>query len=198
MAVLRHVVLVTGLVPTRALRELTSHRFKVKSEVKISKNAVIGFGAVVALGASFYIALQNMKSDEDAAMGRDQTKAYFTVDDGKTLFVDDVAKIPPFEAKGGQAVRAFVYTTDKGKTQWVQYLRKFDEQAKRDIEMLQKVNEGRPGNKRSSTGFTLGFVKRPGAAEWTREGTQASAEITQPAPPKGMPAGEVEQKLPPE
>ena len=43
------------------------------------------------------------------------TKAYFTIDDGKTWFSDDINKVPPFDKDGKQAVKAYVYECPGGK-----------------------------------------------------------------------------------
>lgn len=50
------------------------------------------------------------------------TKGYFTVDDGKTVFVDELGRFAPFKTPQGIAVRAFVFSCDKGKTRFVAYL----------------------------------------------------------------------------
>src|SRR5215210_5554852 len=46
-------------------------------------------------------------------------KSYYTIDDGKTYFVDASNKIPPFMHEGKEAVRAHVFTCDNGKTKFV-------------------------------------------------------------------------------
>ena len=58
-------------------------------------------------------------------------QGWFTTDDGATLFKDNVARVPPFDHGGHEAVGEVVYTADGGKHQWVQYLTKFDSTGRR-------------------------------------------------------------------
>lgn len=55
------------------------------------------------------------------------TKAFYTVDDGQNLFKDDVNRVTPFDHEGKQAVKAYVYTCDGGKTRFVAYLERMPE-----------------------------------------------------------------------
>ena len=64
------------------------------------------------------------------------TKAFYTIDDGKTLFVEDINKIPPFPKDGKQAVKANVFSCDDGKTRFVGYLEMYTPQ---DKAMLEKA-----------------------------------------------------------
>jgi hypothetical protein len=90
-----------------------------------------------------------------------QQEAFFTVDDGKTLFVDDVSKIPPFSKDGQDAVRAIVYTNDDGKSQWVGYLQEYTDEDKKTLETNPKSY---------LTGVPIvPLVKKPGAAKWTSQ-----------------------------
>src|SRR5688500_13766950 len=50
---------------------------------------------------------------------------WFTTDDGKTLFTDNARKLPPFDHYGKPAYRAYVYTCDGGKTQFVAFLERY-------------------------------------------------------------------------
>lgn len=90
--------------------------------------------------------------------------AWYTVDDGRTRFADDVERNPPFEHDGKQAVRLHLFSCDGGKTTFVGYLQKFPEETLRkyrdkgvdpaNVEDEELVAEG-------------GWVyKRPGDAAW--------------------------------
>lgn len=74
--------------------------------------------AVLILGAGVYL-LAFMRQEAAPRYG---SVAYYTDDDGKTYFEDDIRKIAPFDHKGKQAYRAHVYTCDGGKTKWVAYM----------------------------------------------------------------------------
>jgi hypothetical protein len=52
------------------------------------------------------------------------TKAWFTIDDGKTWFVDDISKPSPYEYNGKAVYRVFVFTCDGGKTTFAAYLQR--------------------------------------------------------------------------
>ena len=52
------------------------------------------------------------------------TKAYFTIDDGQSVFEDDMQKSAPFEHNGAQAVQAHMFSCDNGRTKFVGFLEK--------------------------------------------------------------------------
>jgi hypothetical protein len=88
-------------------------------------------------------------------------QAFYTVDEGKTLFVNDLSRIPPFSKDGQEAVRAAVYTDDGVKTQWVAYLQKYSDDDKNTLETNPKSY---------LTGVPiLPLVKKPGAQVWTSQ-----------------------------
>jgi hypothetical protein len=49
---------------------------------------------------------------------------YFTVDDGKTFFVDNASNVAPFDYNGQQAVRAYVYKC--GSQKFVGYMERYN------------------------------------------------------------------------
>jgi hypothetical protein len=63
------------------------------------------------------------------------TKAYYTVDDGRTWFVDQAERIPPFDHEGRPAVRAQLFSCDHERTVFVGYLQKVPE------DVLQKYRD---------------------------------------------------------
>jgi len=113
------------------------------------------------------------------------TKAFFTTDDGKTLFVDDVTKIPPFDHNGQQAVRAMVYTTDGGKDQWVQYLVKASDSEKQQLE------KAGSDAAQALVVMDLGMVKPPGGKTWLGPSDQYRNFVTVPRIPPGIPQGPI-------
>jgi hypothetical protein len=92
--------------------------------------------------------------------GQVSSRAFFTVDDGQTLFIDNVRRIPPFDHEGKPAYRAYVYTCDGGKTQWVAFLERYTPAAKQRLE-----NPGQAAGPMSLMGSGR-QLKKPGAAEW--------------------------------
>jgi len=104
------------------------------------------------------------------------SKAFFTIDDGKTWFPDDAAKLPPFDKDGKQAVRAYVFQSSNGK-QFVNHLERFKPEAKRALEDAGKSDpnpkaSGPPKNLAALQGAYTGGreVKRPGDAKWVGTG----------------------------
>ena len=87
-------------------------------------------------------------------------QSYYTVDDGKTYFVDASNKIPPFAKDGKEAVRAHFFTCDGGKTSFVGYLEKYDPQTKK---MMEDALSGKapPAAYAGYTGQAM--VKKPNA-----------------------------------
>jgi hypothetical protein len=57
---------------------------------------------------------------------------FYSDDDGRTWFVDDASKVPPFEHRGKQAVRAFVFRCKDG-VPFVDYLSRYSDAAKAKI-----------------------------------------------------------------
>lgn len=128
--------------------------------------AIVLFMVVVALAASAWTL---WSQNSQAGAPKPPTVGYFTVDDGKTWFVDDLHKLPPFEKDGKEAVRAHIFTC--GNTRICGYLERYTERAKILIE------EGRrrpivPGHPQAPNGELVAMaqgaleVKRPGDETW--------------------------------
>jgi hypothetical protein len=104
-------------------------------------------------------------------------KGYFTTDDGATYFPDSLAKLPPFDHDGKEAVRAFVVSSDGGAHQWVAYLGKYAPKEREAIES---------GDSKADRRNML--VKAPGSQEWIPLSSPDFVKIIAPAPP-GMGTG---------
>jgi hypothetical protein len=111
---------------------------------------------------------------------------FYTTDDGATLFSDDSGKVPPFDHGGQQAVRAFVFTCDNGQHQFVQYLEKYSDQMKQQLE-TSPHEFGMIAN---------GLIKRPGDAKWISESDPKAHAILQPKCPDGNNTGTYRQVYP--
>jgi len=111
--------------------------------------------------------------------------AFYTADDGATLFVDSMFKVPPIDHDGTKAVRARVFSCDGGKTQWIQFLEKYSDEDKRLL-------EGTDAPSRS----TFCLVKRPGDHDWARETDPKGLAIMNPTPPNGSANGPVTPVMP--
>ena len=129
----------------------------------VNQNRALSIGAVIAFVALAFLFLW-WQWDGGEQSANAQSKAFFSDDDGKTWFIDDIRKIPPFQHNGKPADRAYVFTCDGGKTKWVGYLERFTPAAKEQMEDADKRRSsmlmgplGPPGRQ----------LKTPGAADWT-------------------------------
>src|SRR5688500_18453397 len=96
-------------------------------------------------------------------------KAFYTIDDGATYFVDDIAKLAPFQKDGKEAVRAHVFECD-GK-QIVGYLEKYTSQAKIQIEKAATGTGDRAAWTRMEIEENGRLVKKPKGARWVPSNT---------------------------
>jgi hypothetical protein len=95
------------------------------------------FLALVAAGVSIAYTLLGNR-----AVGPSD-KAFYTVDDGATWFVDSRTRIPPFTHDGKEAVRVYIYSTDGGKTTFPVYLLRYNKDAKAKLDAeIQKAPPG--------------------------------------------------------
>jgi hypothetical protein len=111
-------------------------------------------------------------------------KAFFTVDDGKTWFADDIHKLSPFDHNGKIAYRCYVYSTEDGKTRFVSHLERYSDDAK-------KVKQQLDGGAKSLDPISMQAlmngteVKRPGTGDtgWISTRDPRSSETMSPRYP---------------
>jgi hypothetical protein len=117
------------------------------------------------------------------------TKEFFSVDDGKSWFVDDAGKLPPFDYQGKPAYRVRVYRCPHGK-EFVSHLERYsDADAKRMKQLIDDEKTRSMEFIQLESGFE---VKKPGAKEWMKLTQQVSARadaIRAPKCPEGSSAG---------
>ena len=98
----------------------------------------------------------------------DTSRAFFTVDDGKTWFVDSSSNIPPYQKDGKTAYRCSVY--DCNGRQFVLEMQRYDEKSAKLLRDAQSAATGDGPSRKSamaSASAQLGLqVKSPGDAEW--------------------------------
>jgi hypothetical protein len=155
----------------------------------LSKNQPLAIGiiSVVIIGAIASIVWQ-AKSTEGKSAG-----AYFTVDDGKSLFVDKNTQMAPFTKDGKQAVRAHVFKC--GGKEVVGYLSRLTADS---IQVLEEAKAARgtgkpPKNvyKLASIGTSGTEVKKPGDPNWVTVASPTSGKIIGFRCPEGGSAQEV-------
>ena len=96
------------------------------------------------------------------------TQAYYTIDDGNSYFVDDIAKVVPFTKDGKEAVRAHVFKCEGSSQLFVGYLERFTPQAKAALEAFYNnpQNKGRVLPSRMEIEEQGRMVKRPKMPGW--------------------------------
>ncbi len=110
---------------------------------------------------------------------------FFSDDDGKTWFVDDGTKIAPFDHDGKEAVLVKVFEDKDGK-QFVGYLMKFTDEAKKKIVQGQQTRQIRTGlSAEQAKPFSGLMVKRPGDADWVSDIDPKGLEIKKVRAPDG-------------
>lgn len=159
---------------------------------KFKNRPIVGvIAGVVLLGAATYMTFAFIR---DYASGGPGT-AYFSSDDGKTFFIDDIMRLPPFEHRGQTAVRAHVFDCNGNRV--VGYLSRYTDESLKAFETAKafKGTNRPPPNldviMNASTNGTQ--IKRPGQGEWVSAGaTEQVARIRGFQCPDGSSGSEVE------
>jgi len=130
-----------------------------------------------------------------------QTESYYTIDDGKTWFADDINKVAPFIHQGKEAVRIFIFSCDGGKTKFVPYLQKYSDEAKKKLEASREGANARPNFPpdfvlQEEIQMTGTLVKRPGDDKWVKQMDPASVDVTEIKCPDGGKMENLEPVLP--
>ncbi|HEY7090445.1 MAG TPA: hypothetical protein VH518_20275 [Tepidisphaeraceae bacterium] len=113
-------------------------------------------------------------------------RAFFTVDDGKTWFVDDAAQLAPFQHDGKEAVRAYIVECNGKRS--VNHLERYTPEGKQAmLKLREAVKHGPPPGQLVAAAQQRGReVKRPGERNWTQTSdTTAAAAIIIPRAPPG-------------
>lgn len=95
----------------------------------------IGIAVVGAIGA-ITLMIWSMPTKQSARYGH---FAFYSDDDGKSYFEDDVELIPPFDHNGKPAYKAQVFTCGSGK-KWVGYLEGYRPEAREKMVELDQLN----------------------------------------------------------
>ena len=115
-------------------------------------------------------------------------KMFFTDDDGKTWFVDDATKIPPYtDANGKEAVLVYVYKCGKTGKPFAGYMLKYTPEGQETHGASDEESQ-RPLDGRATECIPQTLVKKPGDANWVSrtDDPQAFSKATTPACPDGM------------
>ncbi len=109
-------------------------------------------------------------------------KAYYTVDDGKTWFVDSVYKTPPFDYNGQTAVRAVVFTYDNEHKTFCPIVERYNTDIKKRLDdaIAQANREGKPLSSIAlfnapGTGFEMEVKLAGPGHKWVSRGDMTAA-----------------------
>ena len=143
----------------------------------IRRNPRIGAvaGSVLLVVGLVAILMQSVGGRRSVSPGN----AFYTTDEGATLFADAADLLPPFDHDGKEAVRAAVFSCDNGQHRWVQYLFKYSPEALTGAAQMKAA-----GMKHISLGTDSALVKRPGDKAWARA---IDSPIMTPRCPDGQP-----------
>ena len=89
----------------------------------LNEKPAVATGATIAVVVIALIAIFWQSRDKTNSTSV-ANKAYYTIDDGQTVFEDDISKAPSFQQGGAQAVQAHMFSCDNGKTRFVGFLEK--------------------------------------------------------------------------
>lgn len=138
-----------------------SLREKINDNPKLG----IGIGAGVLVVAIVIVVLYARSGSTTPQPAFDTTKGYFTDDDGKTTFVGDLDKLPPFDHNGKKAYRARVFIDGHGQ-RFVGWLESYDDNAKKHLEKVIKDGELPERAMGEAAPPDRPLVKKPGQATW--------------------------------
>ena len=112
------------------------------------------------------------------------TKAYYTTDDGATVFEDDLEKTTPFPHDGGSAVQAHMFSCDNGRTKFVGFLEKLPDK------LPQTATPGRTRDPRMFAALVK-VPKNPSAKWVSKNGPEGNAIIAALKCPDGGSGGAI-------
>lgn len=144
---------------------------------------VMGTAALIVVVAVIWSALSLFGGSSSSSDGSRLDRGYFTTDDGATFFEDNIANLPPFDKDGKPAVRAHVFTCNRGKHRFVGYLERYRPEVKQKLAELSK-DPTNMENAMARSGLMMSGVevKKPGQppAKWvsTSKGTEFAATMT--------------------
>lgn len=100
---------------------------------------VMGAAALVVVVAVIWSAMSLFGGSSSSGFGgQNLDRGYFTSDDGATYFEDSIENLPPFDKDGKTAVRAHVFTCNRGKDRFIGYLERYRTDVKQKLIELNK------------------------------------------------------------
>jgi hypothetical protein len=145
----------------------------IRERMNQSKNIGIGVAVVLVVGA---IGLAFWTSGESRPSGF--RVGYYSLDEGKTYFEDKAGQLVPFTKDGKEAVRAYVFSCDNGKTKFVGYLEKLSANARAEAEKYKSAGS-MPDTPTAQRIFEGGaMIKKPGGEWGSRDSFGPNGPVT--------------------
>ena len=156
----------------------------VREGINRNPRLAVGVAVGILVVAGALVAFQF----SGAGTGAASSKAFFTIDDGKTWFTDDATKIAPFDHDGKEAVRAYVF--DCNGQRFVNHVERFTPEGRKAAAAAMTANRsGHPSDVAAQLRLSGAEVKRPGGKQWAPLADLATTgPILRPKCPNG--AGE--------
>jgi hypothetical protein len=156
----------------------------------LNEKKTLGLGVAAAVGLLAVVIIGAQVVGGGSGVSEPET-AFYTDDDGKTFFKDDIYKVVPFDHNGKQAYRADVFKGPDGK-QFVGLMYRHNALGKKAMqEHIAKGKDDPRGTFLGGLEIQGMEVKRPGAPDntWRMNDTSLQSSIKSPS---GGPAELVE------
>lgn len=111
-------------------------------------------------------------------------QAFFSDDDGRSYFADDINQLYPFDHNGKPAYRTYVYKCGGG-APFVAYVERLTDAGRAKITELRQKPAAEVGNQIADTISNGTDVKKPGEAKWVSAKSSGAGEIVRPKCPDG-------------
>ena len=136
----------------------------------IITTSVTGGIILICLIVVLYSAFGGGPSSVDAV-----AQGYYSTDDGKTFFPENLSNVPPFDHEGQPAVRAYVYRCGNDGTPFVGYLERYSPGVHDKVVAAKSSGDMNAGM--DSESLKGREVKRPGDANWLNVMTPKASEL---------------------
>lgn len=160
----------------------------IRESMNQNPKIVTGVTVAIIVLALLYIFLSNRSGGISGSGGR--VEAYFSNDDGKNYFADDVRNIAPYQKDGKEAVRAYVFKCPDGKT-FVGHLERYTADAKKKLEAAKAASgdASKMGDPTIMETIQMNGVevKAPGQPTWFKQSDPRVGAILTPKCPGGGP-----------
>jgi hypothetical protein len=137
----------------------------IRESLNESKKLGIGVGGAILVVALALLGYQLYGGS--SGVGTPPKTAFYTDDNGKTFFEDDVLKVSPFERNGKQAYRADVFQCSDGK-RFVGFIYRHNDSGRQQVEQYianKTMNKDKGGSLLGAIESACMEFKRAGAGD---------------------------------